>query len=296
MAGNWERMASESSRNQTYRYLLLMRPKPANVNFACCHCVEQRGFGENFRVPKKRAASEEGQEYARSDVSKLIAVLRRDILNKEPGTHLGLEEDLLKQYGVSRPTLRQAVRVLEHEKLIAVRRGWSGGYYARRPADRDMVESATLILQVHNCTMPQAMDAGFAILSAISKAAAISADDEAKSELRSFIAQYQSFDVTSRSLKDFMRLEVEMAERIGKLANNPALLFFLEIIYEFGVRRIGLRTFEERPDRMEAEIQITAKVASAICDGEIEIADVFMTRKEEMILSWFREDGVATGS
>lgn len=232
----------------------------------------------------------ERQEYARSDVATLVTKLRGEILSCEPETRLGLEEELTKRYGASRPTLRQAMRVLEHENLISVRRGWSGGYYTRRPRDRDLVEAAALSLQMHHCTLPQAIFAGMEILRAVTKAAAHSTDQEARGKLRDYIKEYEAFDVDGGIVSDFIKAEVTMAQRISELARNPALTFFMNIIYEYGVRRIGLRSFDERPERMKAEIEITAKVARAICDGEVQVAEIFMARKQQMLLNWFNED------
>jgi GntR family transcriptional repressor for pyruvate dehydrogenase complex len=60
----------------------------------------------------------------------LIAThLRRQIVRGEllPGETLPAESQLMEQYGVSRPTLREAFRILESETLISVRRGSRGG-------------------------------------------------------------------------------------------------------------------------------------------------------------------------
>ena len=43
------------------------------------------------------------------------------------GEWLPTEPELMEQFGVSRPTLREAFRVLESESLISVRRGAHGG-------------------------------------------------------------------------------------------------------------------------------------------------------------------------
>lgn len=241
-------------------------------------------------MPRPQVSDGSEHEYARSDVARLVRTLRRDILACEPETRFGLEEALVKRYGVSRPTLRQAVRVLEHEKLITVRRGSAGGYYARRPSDHDMVQAAALSLQVNGCTMPQAIVAGMALLRAVAKAATTSSDQAARDELRSYTKEYEAFDYKNHPLADFLEAETAMARRINNLAKNSALLFFNNILFEFGVRRVGLRSYDERPERMAAEIQITAKIAYAICDGDIEIAEIFTSRKEEMLLGWLSED------
>jgi DNA-binding FadR family transcriptional regulator len=49
------------------------------------------------------------------------------------GASLAGEAELMAQFGVSRPSLREAFRILESEQLITVRRGSRGGARAMRP-------------------------------------------------------------------------------------------------------------------------------------------------------------------
>ncbi|MCW1431644.1 GntR family transcriptional regulator [Novosphingobium sp. JCM 18896] len=53
---------------------------------------------------------------------------------------LGNEEALERLLGASKPTVRQAARVLEREGLLRVRRGNNGGYFCARP-DASFIEA-----------------------------------------------------------------------------------------------------------------------------------------------------------
>lgn len=59
--------------------------------------------------------------------------IRSVALSVEPGEYLGSEEKFSRKFGVTGPTLRQAIRLLEHEGVIRIKRGLGGGYFADRP-------------------------------------------------------------------------------------------------------------------------------------------------------------------
>jgi DNA-binding FadR family transcriptional regulator len=67
-------------------------------------------------------------ELMASDVRRRI--MRGDLRD---GDSLPPEAELMAQYNVSRPSLREALRILESDALIVVRRGGHGGAVVRRP-------------------------------------------------------------------------------------------------------------------------------------------------------------------
>jgi DNA-binding FadR family transcriptional regulator len=62
-------------------------------------------------------------------------------------------EDLLDEFQVSKPSLREALRILETEGLITVRRGNVGGAVIHAPGNRDAGYMIGLVLESRNVTM-----------------------------------------------------------------------------------------------------------------------------------------------
>lgn len=87
--------------------------------------------------------------------SLVAAKLRRQIVNGEliEGDALPPEEALMETFGVSRPTLREAFRVLESEQLITVRRGVHGGARVHLPSEDVSARYAALILEHRKTTV-----------------------------------------------------------------------------------------------------------------------------------------------
>lgn len=83
-------------------------------------------------------------------------VVRGDIA---PGTMLPPESELMVRFGVSRPTLREALRVLESESLIKVERGARGGARVQRPRHRTLARYASLLLTHEGVTLKDVYDA-----------------------------------------------------------------------------------------------------------------------------------------
>ncbi len=87
--------------------------------------------------------------------------LRRLIISGEldEGDSLGHEPDLIERFGVSRPSLREALRILEAEGLISVIRGVLGGVVVHRPDQRQTARTAALVLQARNVSLADVFDA-----------------------------------------------------------------------------------------------------------------------------------------
>jgi GntR family transcriptional repressor for pyruvate dehydrogenase complex len=102
------------------------------------------------------------QQMSQPSIAAMVAnILRTRILTGElpKGSLLPRQEDLMKEFNVSRPPLREALRMLEADGLIIVRRGNVGGAEVRAP-DRSGVASAlALLLQFEDAPLQDLADA-----------------------------------------------------------------------------------------------------------------------------------------
>ena len=87
-----------------------------------------------------------------STAEMVAADLRRQIVAGKlaDGTFLPRQDDLLDLYAVSRPSLREALRVLESEGLISIRRGKLGGAVVHRPSLHMVAQTLGLVLDSQN--------------------------------------------------------------------------------------------------------------------------------------------------
>jgi GntR family transcriptional repressor for pyruvate dehydrogenase complex len=101
----------------------------------------------------------------RRSVSEQVAEAIRVYMQSEglgPGDRLGREEDLARQFGVSRPTLREALRLLSSSHLVRASKGPGGGIFvAATPEEgigRTVSASVASMLQSHSITMDELLE------------------------------------------------------------------------------------------------------------------------------------------
>jgi DNA-binding FadR family transcriptional regulator len=91
----------------------------------------------------------------------VAAVLRRMIVGREltDGSTLPRQEDLVAQFGVSHPSLREALRMLEAEGLVTVQRGNRGGAVVHAPDATGAAFTVGLVLESQRTALKDVGDA-----------------------------------------------------------------------------------------------------------------------------------------
>ena len=91
----------------------------------------------------------------------VAAALRKRIVagEIEDGGMLPKQEDLMAEFGISLPPMREALRILETEGLITVRRGNTGGAVVHRPQPGKAAYMLGLVLQSREVQLTDVLSA-----------------------------------------------------------------------------------------------------------------------------------------
>jgi GntR family transcriptional regulator, transcriptional repressor for pyruvate dehydrogenase complex len=115
----------------------------------------------------------------------LAARIRGQIIRSElkEGDALPPESELMERFGVSRPTLREAIRVLEMESLLRMRRGSRGGALVTAPDPRVAARAVGVLLQLRGVSLRDLHEARTMIEPMAARQIAESKDPSAAIEL-----------------------------------------------------------------------------------------------------------------
>lgn len=180
------------------------------------------------------------------------------------GESLPSEQQMLVEFGVSRPTLREAVRVLESESLVVVKRGSRGGIEVSVPRIETAAHYAGLLLQYQRATVADVFNAACAIEAPCAAIVAAGHSDVELNRLQASVDAERNAEVDSSELlnrqNDFHRLLIELAGNATLKALNDVLRHIIEVATK---RYTDLRP-EESVQSHQASGRVHAKLVRLI--------------------------------
>ena len=215
------------------------------------------------------------------------SALREEILaiNRE-NIFLGSEDDLIRRVGVSRPTLRQAARILESDQLLTVRRGVNGGFFTRLPESAAVAELASVFLRSRGTTVVENMEATSFLAVEAARRAAAHPSVARRTTLLDFVTSGWA-DRPGRS-GQVHRLATEFPRQLARITERPTLVLFMDILMEVAVAPLGVRFFSST-ERIEETKHHQFHLAELVKAGDVELAEAEMRRHLTLVTAWTEE-------
>jgi GntR family transcriptional repressor for pyruvate dehydrogenase complex len=208
---------------------------------------------------------------------KIIGQIRTAILKGKlkPGDILPPEKELVEQFGVSKQTLRESLRALEHMGLIDVRKGIGGGAH--------IVEVDIEVTKQSLANFLYFKDLSIENLSELRKliephAASKAAGDISKEDLHILgeLNKKARENLEKKFMQEMSRNEINFHRVIAQATNNPILVLILDFVEDL------LEDFKTvlKPDTTFSKSVLDAhdRIYAAIRDNNPERAAVEMSR------------------
>jgi DNA-binding FadR family transcriptional regulator len=166
----------------------------------------------------------------RRDASEQVAFeIRRYLSQRDlrPGERLGTEQELAAEFGVSRPTLREGLRLLASSHLIRATQGPGGGIFVASTQSegmrRNVSESIAVMLETDDVSLIELVEARISLEVPLAGLAAQHATETTADDLLAAIAEAEGNDPASEV---FRIADTRFHRVIATAARNELLRAF----------------------------------------------------------------------
>jgi GntR family transcriptional regulator, transcriptional repressor for pyruvate dehydrogenase complex len=179
-------------------------------------------------APGRRARIRGASEQVASEIQHYI---QREGLG--PGDFLGREEDLAAEFGVSRPTLREALKLLSSGNLIRATKGPGGGIFVAHTAEqgmgRSLSDAIAMMLETEAVSLHELLDARLLLEVPLAGLAAYQPDEETLKRLRAGVARAVA---SPDDAEVFAEADAEIHRTIAAAAGNRMIQALTNWIFE----------------------------------------------------------------
>jgi len=202
--------------------------------------------------------------------------LRRQILDGDlpEGTLLPVERVLAATTGLSRGTVREALRILEVEGLLEIRRGRSGGSIVRRPGIQPLERSLQGLVRGRRIRLSEVLELREALEPSAARLAAVKRRDEELEELELLTRRLEE---SVGDIDRYLELNLGWHLLVARLSHNELIHAFMSAlsnVIERGTELPEINADETRALALVAH----RRVVDAIRAGDEERAERAMKR------------------
>ncbi|HMK85834.1 MAG TPA: GntR family transcriptional regulator [Steroidobacteraceae bacterium] len=216
-------------------------------------------------------------------VQAAAAKLRDLILAREAGAQIGSLSEVAQLLGVGIVTVQQAARILEHEGLLAVRRGPGGGYYGTRPDEAALERGFAAYLRVHGFGHRESHRMISLLDCEIVPAAARCTDESLRQAIRALIERLDRCE----SIDERVAFETDLRDTLLRMVAWPLFELLCRVTLRLYVHTRAPLVFEGE-DAIAEWKRGRRRILQAILDRDDELAQFEAERYRRLVLSRLR--------
>jgi GntR family transcriptional regulator, transcriptional repressor for pyruvate dehydrogenase complex len=161
----------------------------------------------------------------------IVEQIRRAILERQlnPGDRLPPERELMQKFGVSKSTLREALRALEALGVLEIRQGASGGPFVTEVDMNKAMDSFVNFLHFKNVSLENLTEVRLVLEPYTAGRAALSITEGDLIRLQESLKT--GGDVLKKGVGiDLRKNEIEFHKIIANVGANPILMFIIDFV------------------------------------------------------------------
>jgi GntR family transcriptional repressor for pyruvate dehydrogenase complex len=202
-----------------------------------------------------------------------------------PGERLPSERQLCEEFGVGRPTLREALRALEAVRLIEVRPGKGGGSYAVTPPASTVGDALAAVLNLRGASLEDLAEYRLDFESENAAWAARRANADDIAELQAIVEQAKAAAADEHTLPSVVEIDVSWHEALARATKNRLRVGIALGIHEAVLRRHRAATQPRVHELVPTIPDDIAAITRAVADGDADAAGRLM---REHLEAWDR--------
>ncbi len=143
-----------------------------------------------------------------------------------PGDRLPTEQELSEKFGISRAVIREAMRYLEQQGLVSVKRGYRGGVFVATPSSQPIQETFRIMLRTRQLSMQDLTEARSIYEPEIARLAALRIGDHELDQLAEVVHR-QEMALESGQQEVF---DLSFHQLVAEATKNRALMIAMNSI------------------------------------------------------------------
>jgi DNA-binding FadR family transcriptional regulator len=190
------------------------------------------------------------------------------------GLALPTERELASQSGLSRTSVREALRMLEVDGLIEIRPGRNGGAKVRRPAGHELTRQLDLFIWGRNIGVEHLHDVREALEALGAEGAALRRTD---ADIVELVAATEAVEAAVDDIDRYLDANLDWHLAVVRASHNELLVSFMNVLAN-AIHEVTESEVFDTANVREATLRIHRAILQAIVDGDADAARRRMAR------------------